>query len=141
MLEKYCDACYHWPDAALRYHSDLVADLLRGENALISWSNRKGSQERMSTLRYLEETDFQPIIQVVDEWWGGRSVAVLLQKLISCIFDPRALSWKKMEQSWVFWLVSVLRRRQRRRIFILWERTLNIVAKVLADIYINTSSK
>ena len=42
----------------------------------------------MSTLRYLEETDFQPIIQVVDDWWGGRSVAVLLQKLFFVHFRP-----------------------------------------------------
>ena len=45
----------------------------------------------MSTLRYLEETDFQPIIQVVDDWWGGRSVAKLLQNAFSCIFDQREL--------------------------------------------------
>ena len=42
----------------------------------------------MSTLRYLEETDFQPIIQVVDDWWGGRSVAVLLQRLFFVHFRP-----------------------------------------------------
>ena len=48
----------------------------------------KGPKERMSILRHLEETDFQPIIQVVDDWWGGRSVAVLLQRLFFVHFRP-----------------------------------------------------
>ena len=42
----------------------------------------------MSTLRYLEETDFQPIIQVVEDWWGGRPVAVLLQRFFFVHFRP-----------------------------------------------------
>jgi hypothetical protein len=42
----------------------------------------------MSILRYLEEADYQPIIEVVDDWWGGRPVAVLLQKLFFVHFRP-----------------------------------------------------
>jgi len=46
----------------------------------------------MSFLRYLEETDYQPIVEVVDEWWGGRPVAVLLQKLFFIHFRHRGRS-------------------------------------------------
>lgn len=35
----------------------------------------------MSTLRHLEERDHQPIVQIVDEWWGGRPMAGLLPRL------------------------------------------------------------
>ena len=41
---------------------------------LFQEGNRKGPKERMSTLRHLEEADFQPIIRVVDDWWGGAHV-------------------------------------------------------------------
>ena len=103
--------------------------------------NRKGPKERMSILRHLEETDFQPIIRIVDDWWGGRPVAVLLQRLFFVHFRPTSFAVEENGTIRIFWLVSVLRRRQLRRIFILWEPTLNIVAKVLAVVYTSTSMK
>lgn len=42
----------------------------------------------MSILRHLEESDYQPIVQVVDDWWGGRPMAVLLQILFFVHFRP-----------------------------------------------------
>lgn len=32
-------------------------------------------------IRYAEPSDYQPIIAVVDEWWGGRRMADMLPKL------------------------------------------------------------
>ncbi len=32
-------------------------------------------------IRHLEQDDYQPIISVVDEWWGGRPMAAMLPKL------------------------------------------------------------
>ena len=42
----------------------------------------------MSIIRYLEVKDYYPIIQVVDEWWGGRPMASLLPKLFFEHFQP-----------------------------------------------------
>jgi GNAT superfamily N-acetyltransferase len=52
------------------------------------WREQKLWERRMSILRYLEVTDFQPIVVVVDEWWNGRPVAILLQKLFFIHFRP-----------------------------------------------------
>jgi ribosomal protein S18 acetylase RimI-like enzyme len=32
-------------------------------------------------IRHVEQDDYQPIISVVDEWWGGRPMAAMLPKL------------------------------------------------------------
>jgi ribosomal protein S18 acetylase RimI-like enzyme len=32
-------------------------------------------------IRHLEQADYQPIISVVDAWWGGRPMAAMLPKL------------------------------------------------------------
>jgi len=32
-------------------------------------------------VRHLEETDYDPIIQVIDDWWGGRPMAKLLPRI------------------------------------------------------------
>ena len=32
-------------------------------------------------VRHLEETDYDPIIQVIDEWWGSRPMAKLLPRI------------------------------------------------------------
>ncbi|GHO78210.1 N-acetyltransferase [Ktedonobacter sp. SOSP1-85] len=42
----------------------------------------------MGILRHLEVKDYHPIIQVVDEWWGGRPMASLLPKLFFEHFQP-----------------------------------------------------
>jgi GNAT superfamily N-acetyltransferase len=33
------------------------------------------------TVRFLEESDFNPIISVLDEWWGGRHMSDMLPRL------------------------------------------------------------
>jgi len=33
------------------------------------------------SIRHLEEDDYQPIIAVVDDWWGGRHMASLLPRI------------------------------------------------------------
>jgi len=52
----------------------------------------------MSILRYLEVTDYQPIVEVVDEWWGGRPVAVVLQKLFFIHFRPTSFIVEEQEE-------------------------------------------
>ena len=32
-------------------------------------------------IRHAEDTDYTPVIDVVDEWWGGRQMATMLPKL------------------------------------------------------------
>ncbi len=32
-------------------------------------------------IRHVEQYDYQPIISVIDEWWGGRNMAAMLPKL------------------------------------------------------------
>jgi ribosomal protein S18 acetylase RimI-like enzyme len=32
-------------------------------------------------IRHVEQDDYQPIISIVDEWWGGRPMAAMLPKL------------------------------------------------------------
>ena len=42
----------------------------------------------MGTLRHLEVKDHNTIIQVVDEWWGGRPMAGMLPRLFFEHFQP-----------------------------------------------------
>jgi GNAT superfamily N-acetyltransferase len=42
----------------------------------------------MSVLRYAEVRDYDPIIQVVDDWWGGRPMAGMLHQLFFEHFQP-----------------------------------------------------
>lgn len=42
----------------------------------------------MLTVRHLEPADYAPIIAVVDDWWGGRSMAAMLPKLFFVHFRP-----------------------------------------------------
>ena len=39
-------------------------------------------------IRHAEPSDHQPIIAVVDEWWGGRRMADMLPKLFFVHFQP-----------------------------------------------------
>jgi ribosomal protein S18 acetylase RimI-like enzyme len=40
------------------------------------------------SLRHAEPEDYQPIIAVLDEWWGGRHMAAMLPKLFFVHFRP-----------------------------------------------------
>jgi len=42
----------------------------------------------MGTLRHAEVRDYDPIIQVIDEWWGGRPMAGMLHRLFFEHFQP-----------------------------------------------------
>ncbi len=46
----------------------------------------------MGILRYLDETDYLPIVEAVHEWWGGRPLAALLQKLFFIHFRPTSFA-------------------------------------------------
>ncbi len=39
-------------------------------------------------IRHAKPSDYQPIIAVVDAWWGGRSMAAMLPKLFFVHFQP-----------------------------------------------------
>ena len=39
-------------------------------------------------IRHAEPSDYQPVIGVVDEWWGGRRMADMLPKLFFVHFQP-----------------------------------------------------
>ena len=40
------------------------------------------------TIRHLEPADYDPVIRVVDEWWGGRRMADMLPRLFFVHFRP-----------------------------------------------------
>jgi ribosomal protein S18 acetylase RimI-like enzyme len=40
------------------------------------------------SIRHAEPSDYQPIIEVVDDWWGGRQMADMLPKLFFVHFRP-----------------------------------------------------
>ena len=42
----------------------------------------------MSVLRHVEVKDYDPIIQVIDDWWGGRPMAGMLHRLFFEHFQP-----------------------------------------------------
>jgi ribosomal protein S18 acetylase RimI-like enzyme len=42
----------------------------------------------MSILRQVEVKDYDPIIQVIDDWWGGRPMAEILHLLFFEHFQP-----------------------------------------------------
>ncbi len=42
----------------------------------------------MSVLRQVEVKDYTPIIQVIDEWWGGSPMAGMIQRLFFEHFQP-----------------------------------------------------
>jgi len=43
-------------------------------------------------IRHLEQDDYQPIISVVDEWWGGRPMAAMLPKLFFIHFSSTSFT-------------------------------------------------
>ena len=43
-------------------------------------------------IRHLEQDDYQPIISVVDEWWGGRPMAAMLPKLFFVHFSSTSFT-------------------------------------------------
>jgi len=51
--------------------------------------------EVMSILRHLEVKDYVPIIQIIDEWWGGRPIAGLLPRLFFEHFQPTSFVIEK----------------------------------------------
>jgi GNAT superfamily N-acetyltransferase len=50
------------------------------------------------TLRHVETWDYDPIIQVVDEWWGGRPIAPLLHRLFFEHFRPTSFVLEEQGQ-------------------------------------------
>lgn len=42
-------------------------------------------------IRHAEPSDYQPIISVINEWWGGRRMADMLPKLFFVHFQPTSL--------------------------------------------------
>src|SRR5260370_23606991 len=59
---------------------------------------RRGA-EMMSSLRHLEVKDYVPIIQIIDEWWGGRPMAGLLPRLFFEHFQPTSFVIEKHAES------------------------------------------
>lgn len=43
-------------------------------------------------ITYLEQDDYQPIISVVDEWWGSRPMAAILPKLFFLHFSSTSFT-------------------------------------------------
>lgn len=43
-------------------------------------------------IRHLEQDDYQPIIPVVDEWWGGRHMAAMLPKFFFVHFSSTSFT-------------------------------------------------
>ncbi|MGB5135490.1 MAG: GNAT family N-acetyltransferase [Prochlorococcaceae cyanobacterium] len=43
-------------------------------------------------IRHVEQDDYQPIISVVDEWWGGRPMAAMLPKLFFVHFSSTSFT-------------------------------------------------
>ena len=43
-------------------------------------------------IKHLEQDDYQPIVSVVDEWWGGRPMAAMLPKLFFVHFSPTSFT-------------------------------------------------
>jgi hypothetical protein len=40
------------------------------------------------TIRHLEPADYDPIIRVLNDWWGGRQMADMLPRLFFVHFHP-----------------------------------------------------
>jgi hypothetical protein len=51
---------------------------------------------------HLEEIDYDPIIQVIDDWWGGRPMAKLLPKLFFIHFRGTSFAIEKTTRSSAF---------------------------------------
>jgi GNAT superfamily N-acetyltransferase len=49
----------------------------------------------MSILRHVEVKDYVPIIQIIDEWWGGRPMAGMLHRLFFEHFQPTSFVIEK----------------------------------------------
>lgn len=43
-------------------------------------------------IRHLEERDYDPIITVIDEWWGGRKMSHLLPRIFFIHFRPTSFA-------------------------------------------------
>ncbi|MHB1643622.1 MAG: GNAT family N-acetyltransferase [Acidithiobacillus sp.] len=50
------------------------------------------------TIRHIEYTDFDVIVPVVDEWWGGRAVRGLLPRLFFEHFQPTSFVVEENER-------------------------------------------
>ena len=44
-------------------------------------------------IRTLEPADYARVVEVVDEWWGGRSMAAMLPKLFFVHFHDTSFAW------------------------------------------------
>lgn len=49
----------------------------------------------MSILRHVEVKDYVPLIQIIDQWWGGRPMANLLPRLFFEHFQPTSFVLEK----------------------------------------------
>jgi GNAT superfamily N-acetyltransferase len=49
----------------------------------------------MCILRHVEVKDYVPIIQIIDEWWGGRPMAIMLHRLFFEHFQPTSFVIEK----------------------------------------------
>jgi GNAT superfamily N-acetyltransferase len=49
-------------------------------------------------LRNIQETDYPPIIRVIDEWWGGRHMADMLPRLFFQHFQQTSFAIEHEEQ-------------------------------------------
>ena len=43
-------------------------------------------------IRHLEERDYDPVITVIDEWWGGRKMSHLLPRVFFIHFRPTSFA-------------------------------------------------
>jgi ribosomal protein S18 acetylase RimI-like enzyme len=46
-----------------------------------------------AVIRPLEPSDYARVIEVVDEWWGGRSMSAMLPKLFFVHFRDTSFAW------------------------------------------------
>ena len=57
-------------------------------------------------VRHLEERDYDPIIAVLDDWFGGRPLAKLLPRIFFIHFGQRVLASRGTAKSSLFWQAS-----------------------------------
>lgn len=49
-------------------------------------------------IRQVESSDYQPIISVLNDWWGGRNMSDMLPKLFLSTSGTQALCLNVMER-------------------------------------------
>ena len=60
-------------------------------------------------VRHLEPTDYEQIIAVIDEWWGGRRMTDMLPKLFFVLFESTSFV-AEFEGNIVGFLVGFIRK-------------------------------